>query len=119
MDDTKRIDEEVKGAESAVKKMLLYYASSLQSSGVEDIKQYIATKLIDIIPFTKDQLDFIQTNLNSDNKIIENLKMSISLLKNIEKTNQLDIDSVKIVRQVLELTLNDYNEVINNQEDKL
>lgn len=111
-----QIDSEVKGAELAVGKMLLYYISSLQASGVEDVRQYVTGKIASIIQLSEEQIDFIKADFNSDNKIHENLKDCIDLLKNMETTKKLDIDSIKIVRNVLELILKDYDNVVNSSD---
>lgn len=103
---------EVQGAEDAVRKMLLYYASALHNIGVEDVRQYIATKISSMIDLSEEQYQFILTNLNSENNIIESLENSVKLLKSIEDKKELDIDSIKIVRQFLEVILKDYNESV-------
>ena len=104
------IDNEVKGAENAVKKMLLYYASALQTLGVEDVRQYIATRIGDMISLSDEQCKFILTNLKSENRIIDNLKNSIQLLNKMKQENKLDMESVDIIVKVMELILKDYDE---------
>lgn len=106
------IDNEVKGAEAAVRKMLLYYISSLQTVGVEDIRQYVATKMAEMIQLTDEQLAFVQANIDNENKLTANLKNCIGLLNAIETSQKLDLDSIKIVKQVLELILKDYEDII-------
>ena len=104
------IEQEVKGAESAVSKMLLYYVSALQSVGVDDVKQYIATQIGKMICLSEEQCIFITENLKQDGKLFENIDNSIKLLKQIEEKQELDLDSIKIVRQILELILKECNE---------
>jgi len=103
------IDKEVKGSESAVQKMLLYYASALLSNGVDDVKQYIATKICDMIELSEEQSKFVLANFNQKGKLVENLENSIKLLKKIEENKELDLESITIVRKVLELILKDYD----------
>jgi hypothetical protein len=104
------IDNEVKGAEKAVSTMLLYYVSALQSVGVEDVKQYIATQIGSMICLSEEQYIFVTENLKQEGKLFENINNSIRLLKQIEDKKELDLDSIKIVRQVLELILKECNE---------
>lgn len=104
------IEQEVKGAEAAVSKMLLYYVSALQSVGVEDVKQYIATQIGKMICLSEEQYIYITENLKQDGKLFENLDNSVKLLKQIEDKKELDLDSIKIVRQILELILKECSE---------
>lgn len=104
------INAEVKGAEFAVKKMLMYYVSALQTIGVDDIRQYIATRIGDMISLSEEQLQFILTNFHEDNKLIENLNNSIQLLNKMKKEDKLDVESLDIVIQVLSLIVKDYND---------
>lgn len=103
------INEEVKGSESAVRKMLLYYVSALQSIGVEDVKQYIATRIGEMISLSEEQVQFILANFNKENKLIENLDNSIQLLEKMKKEEKLDLESLDIVIQVLNLIMKDYD----------
>ena len=103
------INEEVKGSESAVRKMLLYYVSALQSVGVEDVKQYIATRIGEMISLSEEQVQFILANFNKENKLIENLDNSIQLLEKMRKEKKLDLESLDIVIQVLNLIMKDYD----------
>ena len=101
-------DNEVQGAENAVRKMLLYYISALDTVGVQDIKQYIATRISSMIDLSEEQYNFIKLNFESDNKIIENLENGVKLLKKIENEQKLDITSINIVKQMLETIIRDY-----------
>lgn len=105
------INNEVKGAEVAVNKMLLYYISALQTVGVEDVKQYIATRISEMIQLSEEQCNFIKANFTHDNKLIENMKNSVQLLQNMEDKKELDLDSIKIVKQIIELIIKDYDEL--------
>lgn len=104
------INSEVKGAEFAVKKMLMYYVSALQSVGVDDVKQYIATRIGDMISLSEEQLKFVLANFHKDNQIVENLNNSIQLLNKMKKEEKLDIESIDIVVQVLSLIIKDYDD---------
>lgn len=101
------IDNEVKGAETAVQTMLLYYVSALRSIGVEDVKQYIATKMSDMISLADEQCNFVTNNFKQDGKLVDNLQNSIRLLEKMEETKELDLESVSIIKQILELILHD------------
>ena len=97
------INEEVKGSESAVRKMLLYYVSALQSVGV------VATRIGEMISLSEEQVQFILANFNKENKLIENLGNSIQLLEKMRKEEKLDLESLDIVIQVLNLIMKDYD----------
>lgn len=103
------INAEVKGAEFAVKKMLMYYVSALQSVGVTDVRQHIATRIGDMIGLSEEQLQFVLANFHAENKLVENLNNSIQLLQKMKKEDKLDIESLDIVIQVLSLIVNDYD----------
>lgn len=104
------INEEVKGSEAAVRKMLLYYISALQSTGVEDVRQYIASRIGEMISLSDEQFQFIITNFNKENQLIENLDNSVRLLEKMKKEEKLDIESLDIVIQILSLIRKDYDE---------
>lgn len=101
------INKEVKGAETAVQTMLFYYVSALQSVGVDDVKQYIATKIGEMINLADEQVNFTVNNLKQDGKLVDNLNNSIRLLEQMEEKKELDLESVSIIKQVLELILHD------------
>lgn len=102
------VSNEVKGAESAVKKMLLYYVSALQLAGVVDVKQYIATQISSMIDFSEEQYQFIVTNFQNDNKLVDNLNNCIQLLTKMKKEEKLDLESIDIIIKVLNLIIRDY-----------
>jgi hypothetical protein len=104
------INEEVKGSEAAVRKMLLYYVSALQSTGVEDVRQYIATRIGEMISLSEEQVQFILANFNKENQLIENLDNSVRLLEKMKKEEKLDMESLDIVIKVLSLIRKDYDE---------
>lgn len=103
---------EVEGAERAVEKMLIYYVSALQDAGVQDVRQYIASKICSMIQFSEAQVKFIKTNFTSEDKILDNLVNSVKLLENMEKTKELDLSSIKIIREVLNTIIEDYKREI-------
>ncbi len=103
------INEEVKGSEAAVRKMLLYYISALQSVGIEDTKQYIATRIGEMISLSEEQVKFILVNFNKQNQLIENLDNSVRLLEKMKEEEKLDLESLDIVIQILNLIMKDYD----------
>lgn len=105
-------DNKVLNAQQAVQTMLCYYLTSLIPN-VDDPKQYIATKLGEMINFSEDQIRYVQMNVHRDGKLKENLSSSIQLLESIEKTGVLDLESIKIVRQVLQILLEDCNTALD------
>jgi len=106
------IDREVQGAEKAISTMLLYYISALQATGVDDVKQYIATRISEMISLSEEQYKFVLANFEKDGKIIDNLNNCVQLLKNMEEKKELDLESIGIIKQVLELIIKDYKEAI-------
>jgi hypothetical protein len=104
------VNEEIKGSELAVKKMLLYYISALYSNGVEDVKQYIATRIGDMINLSEEQVKFIIANLNNNNALITNLENNIKLLEKMKRDNKLDYETVDIIIKGLNLIIKDYEE---------
>lgn len=104
------INEEVKGSETAVKKMLLYYISALQSVGVEDTKQYVATRIGEMISLSEEQVQFILANLDKQNQLIENLDNSVRLLEKMKEEEKLDLESLDIVIKILNLIMKDYDD---------
>ena len=56
-------------------------------------------------------------NIANDNKLLENLSSSIRLLDNIEKTGKLDMESIKIVKGILEIMENQCKEILDDMED--
>lgn len=101
------INNEIKGAENAVKKMLFYYISALESSGVEDVKQYVATQISKLIDLSEEQYRFVIANLNSDSKIIDSLNNCIVLLEDMENNKKLDLQSISIIKNALNAMVND------------
>ncbi len=103
------IEREIKGSEAGVRKMLMYYISALKDAGIEDINQYIATKMAEMIQLSEEQLKFVLVNFNNENKLVDNLQNSIQLLTAMKDKKKLDLESLEIVIKVLNLILEDYN----------
>lgn len=110
MDLNKFTESEVKGSELGVKRMLFYYASSLQDSGVEDVRQYIATKLPEMIELATSQAEFVATNIQNDNKILDSLKDSIKLLSAMQEKKEYDETSVNIIKSIFENIIRDIDD---------
>lgn len=98
MDDNNKIS----GAKLAVQTMLYYYLSSLIDT-VEDPKQVIATELGEMINLSEAQIQYVNMNLINDNKMLDNLTCSIDLLKSMEQKKKFDLESIKIIRNILEI----------------
>lgn len=114
------MDSRITGAKHSVQTMMFYYLSSLIGS-VEDPKQYIATELGKMIDLSEEQIQYVKMNVTNDNKMLDNLSSSIALLENMEKTGKLDLESVGIVKQILEImkqqceqTLQEYVELVGD-----
>ncbi len=89
------------GAKQAVQNMLFYYLTTLLDE--KDPKQIIASEMGAMIDLSEDQLNYVKLQLSAKNKVLDNLETCVQLLENMVKTEKLDIDSLKIVIQVLSL----------------
>ena len=114
------MDSRIIGAKHSVQTMMYYYLSALIGS-VEDPKQYIATELGKMIDLSEEQIQYVKLNVANDNKMLDNLSSSIALLESMEKAEKLDLESVRIVKQILEImkeqceqTLKEYTEMVGD-----
>lgn len=112
------MDSRITGAKHSVQTMMFYYLSALIGT-VEDPKQHIATEMGKMIDLSEEQIQYVKMNVANDNKMLDNLSSSISLLENMEKTGQLDLESIGIVKGILEImkgqcekTLEEYVEIV-------
>ena len=92
----------ISGAKHGVQTMLYYYLSSLIGT-TPDPKQVIATELGAMIDLSEEQIQYVKMSIAHDNKMLENLSSCVALLSNIEKTGELDLQSIGIVRKILEV----------------
>ena len=109
-------DNKMSGAKNGLQTMLFYYLYSLIGN-VEDPKQHIATEISKMIDLSEEQIQYVEMNIANDNKLLENLSSSINLLDNIEKTGKLDMESIKIVKGILEIMENQCKEILDDMED--
>lgn len=107
------MDSKITGAKNSVQTMLFYYLSAVIGT-VEDPKQYIATELGKMIDLSEEQLQYVLMSIQNENKIVDNLSSSISLLENIEKTKELDLESINIVKQILIIMKEQCKEALDN-----
>lgn len=91
------------GNKNAVVDMLFYYIHSLIKQGVEDPLQVISTELPEMIHCSMEQIEYVKMNVLQDNKLVENLDSSIGLLSSMEESKTLDLESIKIVKGILEI----------------
>lgn len=94
-------------SKNAVVDMLFYYIHSLIKQGVEDPLQVVSTELPEMIHASMEQIEYIKMNTLQNNKLVENLDSSIELLSSIEESKSLDLESIKIVKGILEIMRND------------
>ena len=106
----------ISGAKNGLQTMLFYYLYSLIGN-VKDPKQYIATELGKMINLSEEQIQYIKLNVANDNKLLDNLSSSIDLLDNIEKTGKLDIQSIKIVKGILEIIKSQSEDILKDMEE--
>ena len=106
----------ISGAKNGLQTMLFYYLYSLIGN-VKDPKQYIATELGKMINLSEEQIQYVKLNVANDNKLLDNLSSSIDLLDNIEKTGKLDIQSIKIVKGILEIIKNQSEDILKDMEE--
>ena len=88
---------------NAVVDMLFYYIYSLIAQGVEDPIQVVSTELPEMIHASMEQIEYIKMNILQDNKLVENFDSSIELLSSMEESKSLDLESLKIVKGILEI----------------
>lgn len=109
-------------SKNAVVDMLFYYIHSLIKQGVEDPLQVVSTELSKMIHASMEQIEYIKINTLQDNKLVENLDSSIELLSSIEESKSLDLESIKIVKGILEIMRNDakvsLQKVFNGDENE-
>lgn len=87
----------------AIVDMLFYYIYSLIKQGVEDPLQIVSTEFPEMIHASMEQIEYIKMNTLQDNKLVENLDSSIGLLSSMEESKTLDLESIKIVKGILEI----------------
>ena len=87
----------------AIVDMLFYYIYSLIKQGVEDPLQVVSTEFPEMIHVSMEQIEYIKMNTLQDNKLVENLDSSIGLLSSMEESKTLDLESIKIVKGILEI----------------
>ena len=116
-------DSKISGAKQGVQTMLYYYLSSLIGT-VPDPKQVIATELGTMIDLSEEQIQYVKMSIAHDNKMLENLSSCVALLSNIEKTGKLDLQSIEIVRKMLEVmtsqcqaTLKEYTDFVEDENN--
>ena len=108
----------INGVEIGLNKMIMYYAIALKESGIENIKEYMASKMVDMIQLSADESEIIMLNILKDNQTLNGLKKSIELLDTISITNNNDKESIKIIKNILNLVVNDliaFNNTIGEQ----
>ena len=109
-------------SKNAVVDMLFYYIHSLIKQGVEDPLQVASTELPKMIHASMEQIEYIKINTLQDNKLVENLDSSIELLSSMEESKSLDLESIKIVKGILEIMRNDakvsLQKVFNGDENE-
>ena len=105
------------GAKNAVQTMLFYYISSLIGT-VEDPKQYIANQISEMIDLSEEQANYVKLNLALENKLLDNLKSSIQLLDKKKKKKTLDLDSIKIVKGILNIMYDNSIKIIDTENDE-
>lgn len=104
------LTNEIYGAENAVKKMLMYYISALNASGVENSKEVVVHRISELIDLSYEQQQIIMMNLSNEGKIINSAKECIKLIDKMEDENEIDLDSIYIIKQFLELLLKDFKD---------
>lgn len=116
------MDSKVLKAKHSVQTMMFYYLFSLMET-VEDPKQYMATEMGKMIDLSEEQIQYVKMNISNNNKMLDNLSSSIALLENIEKTNKLDLESIGIVKKILEImkdqceeSLKEYTEPVGDED---
>ena len=104
-------DNKMSGAKNGLQTMLFYYLYSLIGN-VEDPKQHIATEISKMIDLSEEQIQYVQSHISTEGKLVESLSSSIQLLENMEKTGKLDLESISIVKNTLQIMTKEINKVV-------
>ena len=104
-------DSRLTGAKEGVQTMLFYYLLALQGN-VKDPKQVIATELGHMIDLSEEQIQYVQSHISTEGKLVKSLSSSIQLLENMEKTGKLDLESISIVKNTLQIMTKEINKVV-------
>ena len=104
-------DGKILGAKNGVQNMLFYYLTSLMDNGVKDPKQHIATEIGKMIDLSEEQVLYVKANMALENKILESLLSAIQLLENMETSNKIDIESIRIVIGLLTAIKDSYDKI--------
>lgn len=102
----------LKGAKQGLQTMLFYYLSALIPL-VKDPKQCIATDIGKMIDLSEEQVAYVKMTIATQNKVITSLSSSIELLEVMEKTQKLDVESLGIVKGVLNTLKDECSKALN------
>lgn len=104
-------DSRLTGAKEGVQTMLFYYLLALQGN-VKDPKQVIATELGHMIDLSEEQIQYVQSHISTQSRLVKSLSSSVQLLENMEKTGKLDLESVSIIKDTLNVMIKEINDVV-------
>lgn len=100
------------GAKAGVQTMMYYFLLAAMEQE-EDPKQYIATELGKMIDLSEEQIQYVQLSINNESKLMDNLKLCIQLLEPMKDTNTVDLESIKIVKEILVLIKDQCKDTLN------
>lgn len=102
----------LKGAKQGLQTMLFYYLSALIPL-VKDPKQCIATDIGKMIDLSEEQLAYVKMTIATQNRVMSSLSSSIELLEVMEKSQKLDVESLSIVKRVLNTLKDECSKALN------
>lgn len=95
------MDSRTASAKNGVQTMLFYYLTSLIECGVKDPKQRIATEIGSMIDLSEEQYAYVMAHTALNNKAVEMLSTSVSLLERMEKSKSIDAEAIHIVTELV------------------
>ena len=107
------MDNKLDGARSNLKTMLYYYIVALVEAGDPDPKETICKQIADMVGLAEDQIAFVEDKLKSRTTMDQQLECAVELLQAIEKSNKLDMESVRIVKKLIQSIRASYKEAIS------
>jgi hypothetical protein len=91
-------------AKKDLQTMLFYYITALIDEGESDPKRVIATEICEMIQLSEEQFAYVMAKQENSIDISEQLDSAAKLLKNSVKKDKVDMEAVKIVRELLTVT---------------
>lgn len=103
-------DNKVLGTKNSLQSMLFYHLVAL-SDIYENPKDILAQEIADMITLSEDQLTYIRMKLGKNARFDEQLEMASKLVDNMIKEKKLDMESLNIIKGLLDNTVQQVKEI--------